>query len=543
MAESILPNTSRAMESPSKLSDTLRRSVLLRQLASLVAIAATIAIGVGVVLWSQDPSYDLLFSRLPAQELGEVVESLDKRGVKYKVEAGSGSIMVPADEVSRIRMALAAEGLPRSPAQGYGLLDEESGLGISQFREKTRYHRALEGELVRTISAITSIRSARVHLAIPKKSMFLRKQGEVSASVFLDLFAGRSLNAGKVAAIVHLVSSSVPQLDAERVTVVDQSGSLLSSKGGDSKVMGLSNSQFEYAQKVEASYVEDIINLLTPLVGQGKVQARVSARINFTAVEETTEDYSDKPGSIRSERVVSKKKSALGSADGGIPGAKSNKPSGRTPTNSNKDTRDTSKNIVRNFELDRTVRHVRRESGNLERLSIAVLIDEKSEVDEDGVRERIPYLVKELKEIEALVKESVGFDKARGDTFNLMSKAFWFPEAVDPQPEPQLWEKPWIWDVAKQITAGLGVLLLIFFVLRPMLGNLNKGMEVIYAKVAEADSESAGALPGHESSVVSDKGSLATFGSYENVVQAAQSVAVKDPSGTAQVVEGWMNES
>ena len=293
-----------------------------RQLGLMLGLALSVAIGVAVVLWSQNPSYGRLFAEIGEQDVAEILEVLDKEGIKYKVESGSGAIMVPTDDVSEIKLKLAALGLPKSNSLGYELLDKDQGLGSSKSVEMVRFQRALEGEIAQTIMSIQSVKAARVLLAIPVQSVFVRERKKPSASVIVNLYQGRSLDKGQIESIIHLVASSVPQLEAEQVTVVDQKGRLLNSRDSSS-VSYLTSKQFEYKKNIEEHLMERIANILSPLVGDG-MRVQISADVDFTETDKTQELFNPKSSALRSEQT-SEEQSTL-PATQGVPGALSNQP-------------------------------------------------------------------------------------------------------------------------------------------------------------------------------------------------------------------------
>lgn len=465
-----------------------------RQLGLMISLALSVAIGVAVVMWSQTPSYSRLFAELGDSDVAEILQVLDTEGIKYKVENGSGVIMVPTDAVHEIKLKLAAVGLPKSNSVGYELLDKEQGFGASKSTEMVRFQRALEGEIAQTIMSIQSVKSARVLLALPVQSVFVRERKKPSASVIVNLYQGRSLDKGQIEAIVHLVSSSVPQLDADQVTVVDQKGRLLNSK--DSSAVGyLTSKQFEYKKNIEEHLMERISNILAPLVGEG-MRVQLSADVDFTETDKTQELFNPQSSALRSEQV-SEEKSSL-SAIQGVPGALSNQPTpagqapeqqkpadpnapapgaaNQGPPNSKVATitepNSQAKNATRNFELDKTITHTRLATGELRRLSVAVVVDDKRVAGKDGTFKNQAYNQADLDRLTELVKQAVGFSAERGDQVTVTNVAFKAPEALEELPKAPLWEQGWFIDLMKQLAAGLAVLFLIFGVLRPTMRGL-----------------------------------------------------------------------
>ena len=375
-----------------------------RQVGLLVGLAASIALGVWVALWATEPNYTALYSGLDTRDAGEVVNALQAATIPYKLDQATGVVMVEAGRVHEARLKLAEQGLPKGTGMGIEMLQEEQSFGTSQFVESARYHHAMETELARTISTMRNVKSARVHLAIPKRSVFVRERTQPSASVALSLFGGRAIEQGQVNSIIHLVASSVPHLSAGQVTVVDQNGRLLSS-GDISNNVAMTAKQYEYNRKLEQDYANRIEHLLEPIIGQGKVRATVSAEIDFTEEERTEESFNPARQSVRSEQS-SETANYASAMDGGIPGAQSNQPpeGGRLVQGAGvldeaveiqPQPLKSSKNAVRNYELDRTILHKRQGAGLVKRMTVAVLVDDRITV-KAGKTERTPLTDDEI---------------------------------------------------------------------------------------------------------------------------------------------------
>lgn len=537
-----------------------QRLPALRQLGLMIGLAASVALGVAVVLWSQTPNYTLLYGNLTSADAGQVIDALQKSGIAFKVDQVTGAVMVPNRELHNARMQLAKDGLPEGNAMGFELLQKEQGYGTSQFIETARYQRALEGELSRTISTLRNIESARVHLAIPKRTVFLRDRSKPTASVMLDLYSGRSLDEEQAAAIVHLVSSSVPHLEADGITVVDQHGNLLSNGAADEGVAATSN-QFAHTRKLEASYSDRIKELLEPIVGNGKVRATVAAELDFTVTERTQETYNPDLPALRSEQISEDLSSANGSNANatGIPGALSNQPpeagqleddniqAGESTSETASSQGNSSKRSVRNYELDKTISHTKLASGTVRRLSIAVVIDNKQTAGKKGKVTTSPWDDAELARFTALIKEAVGFSEQRGDTVNVVNSSFLPPPEAEPVPEPSLLEKPWLWDALKHMGGALGLVLLVFGVLKPVLNSLaERGAEPMpgMLPVGAADgSQAVGEDQVRLSGASLQQGQLqGPQQSYGQTLQNAQTVVKEDPRRVAQVVKNWVAE-
>ena len=526
------------------MQQNVSRQPIMKQLGFLLAIAASIAIGGYVFMWSMSPNYQVLFSGMQPKEASEVVSILQSSGVKYKLDPTTGQLLVPASKIQSLRLQLAAEGLPRSASPGMDILNEDQGFGTSQFVERARYQKAMEEELARSIMGIQNIRSARVHLAIPKQSMFVRDRKEPTASVIVNLYAGRNLDQGQVAAITHMVASSVPNMASDNVNIVDQRGNLLTLPERDSSI-AMSNDQFQYTQKLEKVYISRIEDILSPIVGLGGVRAQVVAEVDFTVTEQTHESYNPDMAVLRSEQVH--EESRMGEQGAfGVPGALSNQPpraasteeeSGETispvlpPEKGSK-----SKRLTRNFELDRTISHTRIAPGSVRKLSVAVLVDEHRSVDEEGNVVSTPLTESEMTRINALVMDAIGFSKARGDTLNVVNAPFIVPAAVEALPEIPIWQQPWVWDVAKQVLGGLVILFLLFGVIRPAFKDLNK---VPAAQAAAlAPEQEAGAGTGRKKSAEVE--ALTTGAeNLEDQQNNVRSLVQQDPALVAQVVKNW----
>lgn len=534
---------------------SLQDNPFFRHLAVMVGIAASVALGVAVVLWSQTPSYTPLYGNLGEKEAMEVVNALKQAGVEFKLDQRTGMVLVPSEKEQEVRMQLASQGLPRSDGLGFEMLNQDTGFGTSRMVEKARYHHALEGELARTISTLAKVQSARVHLALPKQSVFVRKRKQPSASVVLKLYAGK-LEQGQVDAIVHLVASSVPEMTAERVTVVDQKGRMLSGSRGSEEVK-LSSTQFDYARKIEEHYRQRIENLLSPIIGADRVRAQVTADIDFTVTEQTQERYNPDQPALRSEQL--NEQSSRLSAVQGVPGALSNQPpqggiapeqaAGQGAAGESARPLNSTRNSTRNYELDRVVSHTRMSPSNIRRLSVAVVVDDIATNGADGTpghRERSP---EELQRLTQLVREAIGFNAQRGDSVRVVNSPFMVPEMMEPLPEPAIWEQNWFWDAVKQAGGVLLVLLLIFAVLRPALKRLTSaGAETGLVAAGAASGGGAVAVPagdgqaGGEMSDAEDALELPGPGKYENVMESARTLVNEDPKRVAQLVKTWISE-
>jgi flagellar M-ring protein FliF len=539
----------------------LQDNPIVRQIAVMVGIAASVALGVAVVLWTQKPSYSPLFGNLPQKDAVEIAQALQQAGIDYEIDQSNGIVMVPSGSLQAARMKLAGQGLPRSGSTGFELMQEDTGFSTSKLVETARYQRAIEGELARSIMTMANVDTARVHLATPKQSVFIRKRKFPSASVVVKLYPGRTLEKGQVEAITHLVASSVPELDVSNVTVVDQKGRLLSTKK-DSREMQLTTRQFEYTRELEEHYKQRIEDILSPMVGRENLRAEVTADVDFTYVEQTQEYYNPDVNALRSEQI--NEQQSIVSDVQGVPGALTNQPpaaanapqvatggaggeAGGTPIN-------TSKRATRNFELDKTISHTRLPSSRVRKLSVAVVVNNRYQRGEDGEAVPIKRTAEEITRIANLVKEAVGFDIQRGDRVQVINEAFYVPQPLEPLPETPIWEESWFWDVIRQVGGALLFLLLVFGVLKPTMTRLTK--QVVTPKMSEslatAGAAAAGvggmaqvtAQEGAGGMLPEEDGSLQLPGprSYEKTLDAARNMIQDDPKRVAQVVKKWIAE-
>lgn len=414
----------------------------------IVAGAAAIAILVAMVLWAKSPDYRTLYSNVSDQDGGAIVTQLTQLNIPYRFADNGGAIEVPADKVHELRLRLAQQGLPKGGAVGFELLDQEK-FGISQFSEQINYQRALEGELARTIETLGPVKTARVHLAMPKPSLFVREQKNPSASVTVTLEPGRALDEGQISAVTHLVSSAVAGLPTGNVTVVDQSGHLLTQSNTSSR--DLNDAQLKYANDVEGRIQRRIEAILGPIVGSGNIHAQVTAQINFDNKEQTEEQYSpngDAAQAVMRSRQLNTTEQIGGQNPSGVPGALSNQPAPAnnapistppanqqngqqngqqnnqqqqtTSTAANAGPRNSSRNETTNYEVDRTIRHTKMNVGDVQRLSVAVVVNYKTLPD----GKPLPLTTDQMKQIEDLTREAMGFTEKRGDSLNVVNSPF-----------------------------------------------------------------------------------------------------------------------
>ena len=526
------------------------RQPAVRQLALLVGLAASVALAIGLVQWATAPGMKPLFSQLNPADTNIVISTLESNGIEYEINAGGSMVAVPKADLDRARLLLASEGLPKGDGIGFESLYQEQELGLSSFMEQARYHRALEAELARTMAALDSVRSARVHLAISKESPFLRKGNAPAASVMLNIYPGRILSDRQLAGIVHLVSSSVPNLDASQVSVVDQAGKLLSDQGEDD-AMGSSKDHYRLTQQLEQDYSDRIVMILEPILGAGSVRAQVNADMDFTRIERTSEVYA--PDTVvRSEQLS--EEIANTPVDGGAPGELVNEPpvdpavqdqpvegqqvAQQAPAR-------TSTSTTRNYEMDKTISHLQETPGSLRRLSVAVLLDYAENVGEDGQVTRAPLEQAQLDEIRTLVSEAIGFTADRGDTLSIMNAEFMRPPAPEPLPEPGFLEQDWVWQAGKGLLALSVLLALVFAVLRPLMRFAAVPIPpapqmVPQNQLAGPDGQAGGQMMLASGEPVGLPQNMNQGANYLQSLSMARQAAGGEPARAASVMKNWV---
>jgi flagellar M-ring protein FliF len=542
-------------------------------LVAMLAIAATVAIIAGLWMWGQSSDYRVLYSNLSDQDGGAIIEALQRQNIPYKFAEGGGALLVPAGQVHEIRLRLASQGLPKGGSVGFELMENQK-FGTSQFLEQVNYQRSLEGELARSMQTLDAVKSARVHLAIPKPTVFVKEQQKPSASVVLTLYAGRVLDQGQTNAIIHLVASSIPGMMANNVTVLDQNGTLLSAaheQGPD----GMDATQLKYARQVEADFVKRIEDIVSPITGANNVRAQVTADIDFSRVEQTSESY--KPNqppnqpSVRSTQLVESNNESTGPS--GIPGALSNQPplaaaapivtnpppapaapqgapgsppAGSPPAGTTSTTTSAAKTALTsssrkesttNYELDRLISHTNLPTGLVKRLSIAVVINNHQVKDKSGKVTSVPLSENENAQIATLVKNAVGFNADRGDTITVLNSVF-NAETPETAPELPLWKQPDIIAMAKDglkylLIAGM-ILFLMFGILRPALKSITAS-STSKANVEPSVARATPTMAPPPSNPVSPAAA-----SYESNLQMAKSMVQQDPKIVASVVKDWV---
>lgn len=556
-SKNLVPGGQAAVVQSEKSSPVLRAWMRMprgRQIGLLAAIAFSLAAAVAVLLWANKTEYARLFSNLEEKEAGEIVEALQKLNIEHQIDPTTGAVLVPAGQVHAVRLKLAGMGLPRESGAGFEILEKQSDFGASQMMEGARYQRALEGEIARSIATIRNVKSARVHLALPKESVFVRQAKKPSASVMVELHSGRGLEPGQVEAIVHLVASSVPQLEPGQVTVVDQRGHLLNAKDNGNDLY-VNAKQFDYKKQVEEHLIERIENILSPVVGRDGIRTQVSAEIDFTVTERTQEVYNPDLPALRSEQTSEEQ--SKGSAVQGVPGALSNQPppAGIAPETIGTAPNDqagqkpelplsTSKSATRNYELDKTISHSRLATGVIRRITAAVVVDYQHVPQGDHGITLQPYSEEDLTRFADLVKEAVGYDAARGDRVTVTNAAF---RTETESLQAPVWEQDWFWLLVKQAGAALVVLALVLGVLRPAVKGLIGRGESAAAdgnETAESSAQDGAVVEPRQITKESEDEELLMLEapeSHEKRVAFAQRAVDQDPKRVAQVIKNWMN--
>ncbi len=551
-------NDPEGLESRSDLLFGFNRLTLLRQIGLMVGLAASVALGVAVVLWAQEPNYQPVLGDLSSYNPQDVTTILEQNNIDYRLEPRTGALLVPAEDVYTARLKLAAEGVTDERTIGYELLDQERGLGTSQIMETISYRRGLEGELARTISSMRNVRSARVHLAIPKRSVFVRDARTPTASVFLEVFAGRRLEQEQIAAIMNLVAGSIPELTKDNVTVVDQSGNLLTGRRDQSNRQQMQD-QYEYNARVEERLTGRVASIVGPIVGDGRFRAEVTADLDFSSVEQAEELFNPDQQAVRSERELTEQRRS--GFMGGVPGALSNQPPGAAEVpeqagqgqgGDDEDAPPPPVNVrseaTRNYEMDRTVSYVRQEQGRVKRLTVAVAVDDMKVVDpQTGEFSFQPWPEQELQRLTMLIRDAVGYSAVRGDSVTVMNTAF-APEEVVAFAAPGFWEQLWFWDLMKQVLAGLVILVLVLGLLRPTLKSLSgSGQREREAGLDGAEGYDDMKGLGSDSALreaLSSQDELLLPGatdSYDRQLNALKGLITEDPARVAQVMRQWVN--
>jgi flagellar M-ring protein FliF len=523
--------------------------------------ALLVAAVVAAAMLNRQPDYRVLFSNLGDKDGGAIVAQLSQMGVPYKYTEGGGAILVPTERVHDARLKLATMGLPKGSVTGFELM-ESSKFGVTQFQERLNFQRGLEGELTRSIQALSSVQSARVHLALPNQNGFFREQQKPSASVLLSLYPGRILDRTQIAGIVHLVASSVPELAPTAVSILDDSGKLLSQSpdgtgGGGGSVDA---QQVQYVQQLEQQYSQRILDILGPVVGKSNVKAQVTAEVDFSQTEMTSEQHrpnqSADSSAVRSQQVVESGGSAGGMLPTGIPGATSNQPpqassapiNGANPAPSAANGQmgggaGAKRESITNYEVDKTVRVTRAGggSGAIKRLTAAVVVNYQAGTDAKGNPEAKALSPQQIEQMTALVRETIGFNKDRGDSVNLMNTPF----LVDATPvaDLPLWKRPEVIELAKTLAWPVGMvlfaLLVLFGLVRPALRPPKLQAEAVDGPGGLGLNALENESP--ERPALSAPGKPAGPRPEELRLDEARTLARENPVAVANILKIWVN--
>jgi flagellar M-ring protein FliF len=520
-------------------------------------VAGLVAILVALTMWSSRPDYKVLYANLSDKDGGAIISQLSQMNVPYKHADGGAAILVPASRVHDVRLKLASAGLPKGSTVGFELMDN-ARFGITQFQERLTFQRGLEGELTRSIEALAAVSNARVHLALPNQNGFFREQQKPSASVLVQMHPGRSLDRAQIAGIVHLVSSSVPDLSPKAVSIVDQNGSLLT-ESPDAKTQGLDANQLQYVAQIESTLTRRITDILEPVVGRDNLRAQVTAEVDFSQSESTSEQFrpnqGNEPAAVRSMQSLESSQ-ADAATPTGVPGAATNQPPvpAQAPINgpaqalqaaNGAGTGNTQmrREAVTNYEIDKTVRVTRNATGTVKRLSAAVVVNHRSQTDARGRTTQVPLSEEELNKLTTLVRESMGFSTDRGDSLQVINAPFQAPKIEAPEDVP-LWKQPEMVDLVRQFAIPgaltLVAVLLILAVVRPAL----KAAMVAPAPARKVDAVVDGSevLPPLAEGEGSPGIPLLAAPMNSNKLEAVRQLAKDNPAAVANIVRGWVTK-
>jgi len=522
-----------------------------------VGIAALIAVLAAITLWSSQGDYKVLYANLSDKDGGAIIAQLSQMNVPYRYTEGGGAILVPAAQVHDLRLKLASQGLPKGSVVGYELMDG-ARFGQTQFQERLTFQRGLEGELTRSITSMPSVQNARVHLALPNQNGFFREQQKPSASVMLTLYPGRTLDRAQVAGIVHLISSSVPEMNPKAVSVLDQTGSLLSGASDTTSGGGLDAQQLQYVNQIEASYNKRILDILEPVVGRDNLRAQVTADIDFSQTESTSEEFKPNQGANATASVRSTQSSEQSGSNGsgatGIPGATSNQPpvaatapltgasqALQTAQGGGAGQSNSSRNAVTNYEVDKTVKVTRNATGSVKRLNAAVVVNHRSVTDAKGKTTSVPLTPEEIEKLNTLVRESIGFKPERGDSVKVINAPFKV-EAVAKDDTP-IWKQPQTIDLLRAAAVptalALVALVIVFALIRPALKSALQPLPPVDARGNTLD-----AMVGDEAeepAVSADKVLRIESPKVSAHLNSARAFAKENPTAVANIVRGWVN--
>ncbi|GIX25712.1 MAG: flagellar M-ring protein [Caldimonas sp.] len=529
-----------------------------RKLLLGAGLAGLVAIVVALSLWSVKPDYKVLYANLSDKDGGAIIAQLSQMNVPYRHADGGSAILVPADRVHDVRLRLASAGLPKGSTVGFELMDN-ARFGITQFQERLTFQRGLEGELTRSIEALAAVSSARVHLALPNQNGFFREQQKPSASVLVHLHPGRSLDRAQIAGIVHLVSSSVPELSPKAVSVVDQNGNLLTDSP-EGKAQGLDAQQLQYVAQIESTLTRRITDILEPVVGRDNLRAQVTAEVDFSQSESTSEQFrpnqGGEPAAVRSMQHMESTQTD-GPVPTGVPGAVSNQPPvpAQAPINGPAQalqaangggggTAQVRREAVTNYEVDKTVRVTRNATGTIKRLSAAVVVNHRTQTDARGRTTQVPLSEEELQKLTTLVREAIGFSAERGDSLQVINAPFQITKPEEPT-EPAWWQQPEMLELLRQFAVPLALslvaLLIVLGVVRPALKAATAPAPT--ATKVDAVIDEPQALPPLADGEQAPAG-MPLLASPDNndKLEAARRLARENPAAVANIVRSWVSK-
>nr|WP_295784511.1 flagellar basal-body MS-ring/collar protein FliF [Rhodoferax sp.] len=534
-----------------------------QRLRLALGIVLFVAIGIVGLVMGRQAEWRVLYSNLSDKDGGAVIAQLSTLNVPYKHSDGGGAILVPADRVHDTRLKLASLGLPKGSVNGFEMM-ESNRFGMTQFQERLTFQRGLEGELTRSIQALSSVQNARVHLALPNQNGFFREQQKPSASVLLSLHPGRNLDRAQLAGIIHLVASSVPEMSPSAVSVLDDTGKLLSSASdGSGGALGADAEQLQYVRQVEQQYSQRILDILEPIVGRQNVKAQVTAELDFSQTESTTESHkpnqSPEVGAIRSQQLVESTNAASNGPPSGVPGATSNQPPGAASAPINGAAQNLSgggqsslagggkRESIINYEVDKTIRVVKGASGLVKRINAAVVVNNSSVTNDKGKTTSIPLTDAQIEKMTALVRETVGFNKERGDSVNLMNAAF-VSDKIE-VPDVPFYRQPEVVDLARSFAWPVGTLLFAMLVLTGVIRPAIKAMGTAPVAGAGVSNVRMNQLDAMESDMP-ERPQLSGPGGVNDTVQVtasekqlddARQLTRDNPAAVANIIKTWMN--
>lgn len=542
----------------------------LRQIFVMFGLAASVAIGTAIVLWAEQPNFSLLYAGLTPKDAGQVEQALQQDSIPYRISASSGNVLVPQGDLYQARIKLAGDGLPHGKGSAFDSITKSQGIfGFSQFAQQIQYHQALQLELERTIASINAIQSDRVQLAIPKQSVFIENSPQPTASVLVNMYPGRTLDQAQIAGIVHLVASAVPGLHSAHVNIVDQNGNLLTNQPSqNASGSGLSSAQYALMQHLDHLYKRRIERILAPVVGRNGVRAQVTTDLDYSIINTTSESYNPKSQVIRSQQTSQNLE--WQKTKGGVPGSLTNQPppagvpasksasnaatasggkSSLSPGTKQIPLVSESKSATKNYEIDKTIQHIEKAPGAIKRLSVAVVVNYQKVKGKKGSTLK-PLSKQQLANIKQLVKEAVGFNPSRGDTISVINAPFQATPVQHTVSGPPIWQRPWVMQLLKWILAGIGLLILMLGVLRPILKGLAAMPQLEGGRLAAgghdasdgSNNEYAHSLGEEQVNLGSDQRLVASQ-DYEKRLDNARTMAQEDPKRVAQVMKNWIGDN